>query len=80
MGLDQLPEVAPRYARCRSGTSPINPLDLTEDELLLALPLAPMHGGRRVPGSMPPDSTQSEQANEADEQKSPFARSQCSPR
>ena len=73
LGLDQIPEVADRYDPLPLGDAPINPLDLIEDELLLALPLAPRHGAGECQAAVPSDPTESAQPTEAAEQTNPFA-------
>ncbi|WP_295390282.1 YceD family protein [uncultured Thiodictyon sp.] len=73
LGLDRLPEVADQYDPLPVGEAPINPLDLIEDELLLALPLAPIHEVGECQAALPPDSTDSAQAGAVDEKKNPFA-------
>jgi uncharacterized protein len=73
LGLDQVPEVADHYDPLPIGEEPINPLDLIEDELLLALPLAPIHAVGECQAALPPAPIDSAQAGALDEKKNPFA-------
>jgi len=73
LGLVQTPEVADHLDPLPLGEEPINPLDLIEDELLLALPLVPMHGVGECQAALSSGPTESVPATAAAERVNPFA-------
>jgi uncharacterized protein len=72
LGLDQI-AVPDQYDPLPVGDEPINPLDLIEDELLLALPLAPRHGVGECQAALPSDPAEHTQSPEISEKRNPFA-------
>jgi uncharacterized protein len=70
LGLEQAPPVAEHLEALPLGEGPIHPQDLIEDELLLSLPLVPMHPPGECRAALPPDDVH---AGAADARPNPFA-------
>jgi len=73
LGLAPAVEVAEHLDALPLGEDPIHPLDLIEDELLLALPLVPLHAVGECQPAVPLDLAESAQADGAAAPKNPFA-------